>query len=224
MSSARRHGPCVAVAVLPLLTAVLGGCTGDDPDLSPTSSPAVTVAPTASGPVSAVPQPASPSSVPSTAPPEDAAGLPFPADLTEDTREATGEPLVVTQVRVGEQDGFDRVVWELDGPGVGLPGWRVAYDADPRQQGSGEPFDVRGDAFLRVDITGVTFPAEGQEAVAQVTTALDGDAVTGVRDAGVFEGIHDAAVGVTGDLPFRVYVLDAPVRVVLEVVHPDRVD
>lgn len=203
--------------VAALLVAALSACTAGQSvsGASPAPSPAdrATVDPSA---VAIMPA----SSAPPV--PSGPVGQPFPADTAADTQQATGDRLVVTAVRAGRHDGFDRVVWELEGES-GTPGWRAGYTDQPVQQGSGKSFDVRGDAFLEIAIDGVTYPAADQDAAGAEQIALEGPAVTEVRNGGVFEGINDGAVGVTGELPFRVYALAAPARVVLEVVHPDRI-
>ena len=78
-----------------------------------------------------------------------------------------------------------------------------------------------GDAILQVTITGVGYPTEtGIE-------EYDGSALCRAparrrsprsRDS-TFEGTSVAFVGLIEELPFRVYLLENPARVVLEVVH-----
>ena len=153
---------------------------------------------------------------------EAAAGLPFPADTSEDTGEASGGPWTVVDLRIGRQDGFDRVVFEAGtgSGGEGTPGWRVRYTDDPRTQGRGDVVEVAGDATLEVVLTGTGYPFDtgvepydGPNPYAVRSTEL----VTEVRLGAVFEGQTLAFVGVTEEAPFRVYALADPPRVVLEV-------
>ncbi|MGQ4819442.1 AMIN-like domain-containing (lipo)protein, partial [Enterococcus faecium] len=76
-----------------------------------------------------------------------------------DTAEPSPDAAVtVTDVRVGRYEGFDRVVFEVDG--VGLPGWDARYVPEARSAGSGSPVDVAGDAVLRLILTGVGLPGD----------------------------------------------------------------
>ena len=50
--------------------------------------------------------------------------------------------------------------------------------------------------------------------------ARDTEVVTEVAFDGTFEGTTVAFVGTTGEVPFRVYSLSSPTRVVLEVADP----
>lgn len=145
---------------------------------------------------------------------------PFPADTSADTGDPTaGEgPTVVTALRVGDQDGFDRVVFEVSGSAV--PGWDVAYVDAPTAEGSGEPLDVPGTAFLRVTLTGVTNPYEAP-GVTEVPRGLaagpGAGAVQGVFYDSTVEGQALAYLGVSAEQPFRVYALEGPARLVVDV-------
>jgi len=140
------------------------------------------------------------------------------------TGQATAEPggsamLTVTDVRVGAHDGYDRVVFDLDGEGT--PGWRVEYVDEALDDGSGNPVEVDGDAVLQVAITGTAMPMDSG------VTEYSGDPVDGpgtsvdqVVYRFVFEGITTAFVGVDGEpRPFRVFALEDPARVVVDVGH-----
>ena len=54
--------------------------------------------------------------------------------------------LVVTNVRVGTHEGFERIVFEFHGSGD--PGWFIDYSDSPTQQGSGSPVEYTGDTAL----------------------------------------------------------------------------
>jgi len=147
---------------------------------------------------------------------------PFPADTGPDTGEVqAGEgPTVVTDLRIGAHDGFDRVVFEVSGSAV--PGWDVAYTDSATAEGTGDPVDVPGTTFLRVTLTGVTNPYEAPDVpeVARGGTASDTGTVQGVFYDSVFEGQALAYVGLGAETPFRVYALTGPSRVVVEVQTP----
>ncbi|HEX2077382.1 MAG TPA: hypothetical protein VHG08_06720, partial [Longimicrobium sp.] len=58
-------------------------------------------------------------------------------------------PVVLRDVRVGVNQGFDRVVLEFLGSAA--PGYRVEYvDRPVRQCGSGDPTGIAGDAWLSI--------------------------------------------------------------------------
>jgi hypothetical protein len=194
---------------------LLAGCTGDDdaPDrAAPSGSASETSASSA--------PPAQPSG-------EDTAGdgttdaPPFPANIDPDTGEASAGALVtVSDIRIGRHDGFDRVVLEVGGEG--LPGWDVRYVDEAISQGSGDPVAVAGDAVLQLTVTGVGYPEDtGVEAFSAPgpLRAADTEVVNELVLDSTFEGTTVAFVGTTHRRPFRVYLLEAPARVVLEVAH-----
>lgn len=215
--------------------AVVGGCTGSDPEPSPSGITTSTAASTAAGssPLDSSPPDSSalatstPGSAgsPSTSS-DDGLGtpLPFPADTREDTEAAAvGSGLVFTDLRIGRQDGFDRVVWEFAGDGE--PGWLARYEDAPSREGSGDPVDLPGDATLLVLIEGVTIAEFLPTPDPEITpyagngseSAADTQHVTEVLAGAWFEGYQDGFVGVDSERPFRVYHLADPPRVVLEV-------
>jgi hypothetical protein len=144
---------------------------------------------------------------------------PFPADTDPDTGEASADALVsVTDIRIGRHEGFERVVFETDG--TGTPGWDVRYVDAAQSQGSGDDIEVDGGAVLHVTITGVGIPADtGVEEYSgpDRLAAADTEVVTEVVWDSTFEGTSVAFTGVTEETPFRVYLLEDPARVVLEV-------
>lgn len=146
---------------------------------------------------------------------------PFPGDVEPDTAEASADARVtVSDIRVGRHDGFDRVVLEVGGEG--MPGWDVRYVDQPSSQGKGDPVEVAGDAVLQVTLTGAGYPydtgVEEYSAAARLS-APDTEAVTEVVFDATYEGTTVAFVGTKAQAPFRVYLLDSPTRVVLEVAH-----
>lgn len=150
---------------------------------------------------------------------EQPAQAPFPANTAVDTEEPSGGPLSVTAVRVAPQEGYDRVVFELDGQSAGQPGWRVEYVDEPTAQGSGDSVEVAGDAALSVTITGTGYPFDTGVEEVEGDPALPGglQVVEDVVLGGVYEGQYDAFIGTSGRAPFRVFRLDDPARVVVDV-------
>ncbi|MGY1828731.1 MULTISPECIES: AMIN-like domain-containing (lipo)protein [unclassified Blastococcus] len=177
--------------------------------LSPPSRSTAPPSPTAA------PRPPATTAVPSpTAPP------PFVADSRPDTAAASpGAAVTVTDVRAGRQDGFDRVVFEV--AGAGLPGWDARYVAEARSSGSGFPVDVAGDAVLQLVLTGVGLP--GDTGVAPYAgpdpVPAGGAVVQEVLIDTIFEGQMVSFLGAAAERPFRVYRLENPNRVVVEVLH-----
>jgi hypothetical protein len=217
-------------AVLVLAAGFLAACTDDDgtPEDSGGDTGTTTAAPPATGVSPSVTEGLPTETMTANDAVDgdgDAGDEPFPADTTTDTADPRGDQVLFTDFRIGRQDGFDRVVWEF--AGTGRPGWTVAYTDSPTRQGSGAPVDLPGEATLEVLISNVGIP--GDVEVPEGTTPYDGpparaaagtEAVTEVVVGGAFEGTHDAFVGVSEEVPFRVYLLSDPSRVVLEVQGP----
>lgn len=175
--------------------------------------------------------PASPPSStqhPSTQPPSmqrphTAATPSFPSGIGERVAKNKGAwDLVLRDIRVAEHDGFDRLVAEFRG--TGTPGWNVKYVKKPRAEGSGQPVAVDGENFLAVSISGVTlrkgYPQTSEDfydGPRHFEPENAGD-VEDVHLVGVFEGYSQLFLGLGGDkLPFRVFTLTKPSRLVIDV-------
>jgi hypothetical protein len=143
-------------------------------------------------------------------------------DETQDGIDGGGR-LAVTDVRVATHDGFDRVVFEVDGEGdVGY--WlRYATDGVATSQGKGEPIETAGDAALEVAIHGVAYPFDLPEGVeprdGDGVAGPEGGIVTEVVDDTIFEGIQLFVVGLDAEHGYLVDVFDDPQRVVVDSVH-----
>jgi hypothetical protein len=146
----------------------------------------------------------------------------FPANAEPDTANASPESQVtVRDVRLGRQDGFDRVVFEVGG--TGTPGWNVRYVHEAASQGSGKKIDVAGNAILQVSLTGIGYPYDtdvAEYSADRPLTAAGTTSVTEVVYDATFEGTAEAFVGTRSEAPFRVYLLQNPTRVVVEVADP----
>lgn len=145
----------------------------------------------------------------------------FPGDAEPDTAEASANANVtVSDIRVGAHDGFDRVVFEVGGDGT--PGWDVQYVDEATSQGMGDAVEVAGDAVLQVTLTGAGYPYDtGVEeySAAAPLSAPNTAVVTEVVFDATYEGTTVAFVGTRARAPFRVYLLEGPARVVVEVSH-----
>lgn len=125
--------------------------------------------------------------------------------------------LSITDVRAAGNEGFDRIVIELDGPEVG---WNVRYEDPPTQQGSGTPIEHPGDAALMVDVIGTSYPFESEAPDLTTVTVSPTDTATVVEVSGhgTFEGHTQYLISVDGaEQPFRVFTLDDPNRLVIDV-------
>lgn len=195
---------------LALTACLLATACSDDPSLTGSSASDRPSAPSASAAEEDVPSPATSPS----------AAAAFEADTARDEQEASGGPLSVTAVRVARHDGYDRVVFELDGREPGVPGWQVEYVDDPRRDGSGDRVEVGGDKTLVVLIRGAGYPFDtGVEEADEARVPGDMEVVEDVVLGSVFEGVYEAFIGTSREAPFRVFRLSGPTRVVVDVRH-----
>ncbi|MGK8555418.1 AMIN-like domain-containing (lipo)protein [Nocardia gipuzkoensis] len=130
--------------------------------------------------------------------------------------------LTVTDIRLGRQPGFDRVVYDLGG--VGTPGWLVRYTDRAVQDGSGNRVDVAGRSILEVRILGSAYPFDsGVTPYSGPDPAVDPAVagVAGVYRTTVFEGATQSFIGVQADRPpFTVTTLSNPTRLVVDIASP----
>ncbi|KQT94623.1 hypothetical protein ASG49_07205 [Marmoricola sp. Leaf446] len=217
----RRTTAAPALICLALLVGATG-CGGEEPPAAePSGSPSTPGGSDASSPSSSSSSSpsASSSGTPSASASASASTPPFTGDLRpDDGGPGEGNGLGVTGVRVGRQDGFDRVVFDLGG--TGTPGWRVSYVARPVQDGSGDPVRIAGSAYLQVDLRGLGMPSDtGVPEFGDSTTRVRGTGgIAEVAPGSVFEGQQQAFIGLTGSRrPFRVFALTGPTRVVVDV-------
>lgn len=157
---------------------------------------------------------------PSAGPDDPDGGEPaFTDSLDAQTGDAQGEPdLVLTDVRVGEHPGFDRVVLEFSG--TGTPGYDVSYVDEVIEQGRGDRVDLDGDAYLSIAASGTTYPMEGDEQWdgPRQFEPEDSDVVQEVYVDGTFEGLTVVVAGIDDRaVPFRVLTLTEPARLVVDV-------
>ncbi|WIM68175.1 hypothetical protein QP027_01890 [Corynebacterium breve] len=140
------------------------------------------------------------------------------ADVASKThRPEAPSQLVVTDVRLGTHDGFDRVVFDLEGEGK--PGWFVDYTVAPARQGSVYPIEVEGNEFLSVNIDGIVFPDDIGIDDPQLTTTPGVGNITEVVNTGVFEGRNRFIVGLDNESPYSVQILEDPLRIVIDIIY-----
>lgn len=151
--------------------------------------------------------------------PDDPTSPPFPADTSTDEGDGVGDPVVVTDIDTGHHQTYDRIVLETDGGGQA--GWRVGYVDEAVAQGSGQPIALAGDAVLQIDLTNTLLPTETDLDVDAPGTRLDGvHTIREILYGTTFEGTTRIVVGLDAETPFRVFALEDPARVVVDVVHP----
>ncbi|MGY1633069.1 hypothetical protein ACI784_15315 [Geodermatophilus sp. SYSU D01186] len=215
----RRRTAALACPAALVAVTLLVGCGSGDPE------PAASSASTASAPAT----PTSGSDATSAGNDADeeggattgagAEGAAFVADTRPDTAEASADSRVtVTEIRTGRQEGFDRVVLEVGG--TGTPGWDVRYVDQPASQGRGDALQVAGEAVLQVTLTGVGYPYDTGIEEWAGPDPLPGNGTRTVTEVvwdATFEGTSVAFVGTRAEVPFRVYALEQPTRVVVEV-------
>ena len=212
----RALGGTLAAAVL-----LLAACGTDASPTSASETGGASPSPDTSETSSGTPSPSdSPSDSP-TAPAESspatpaADGPPFPESTDPQTVEPSGEwDLQLVDVRVGDHDGFDRVVLELSG--TTTPGWGVAWGDEAVAEGSGDVVPLEGDHVLTISASGTALPEPGSfEVPARLGPA---GAVAEVQVTGWFEGYTQVFAGVEGDeRPFRVFTLTDPPRLVVDI-------
>jgi hypothetical protein len=136
---------------------------------------------------------------------------------------AIAKPALLTDVRAARHSGYDRVVFAFAN---GLPGYEVGYVERPLiADGSGDEVAVDGAAVLRVRMEPALDTDLSKEPGPPTYTgptrfSPDGAVVAELVRTGGFEAVLVWAVGVDGERPFRVTMLAAPPRLVVDVDAP----
>jgi hypothetical protein len=132
-----------------------------------------------------------------------------------------GSPKLVT-LRAGRHAGYDRVVFQLDGP---IPSYySVRYVAQVRLDGSGERLRLRGAAFLEVVVRAPTHDEHYRPVLTPTRLRPEFPALREVDAPGSLEGQTTAGIGVAYRAPFRVLELANPTRVVIDLKTRQRID
>ncbi|WP_257161270.1 AMIN-like domain-containing (lipo)protein [Corynebacterium cystitidis] len=124
--------------------------------------------------------------------------------------------LVITDVRVGEHNGFDRAVFEFTG--TGTPGFHAGYTDQPLQQASGLPIEVAGNTAFEIMIHGTPMHLGDWDSPLIQTGPMDLQAghIKGITHGGVFEADTQYFVGLDKQRPYSVTLLENPTRVVVD--------
>lgn len=209
----------------------LAACAGVETTPSPPSTPAPTGTPTETP---AETPTETPDATPTATPDDDPDDLPpFACDALPFEGAGTVDLVNIADVRVGEHDGFDRVVFEFqayadvngtDEREEGVPEHLLrAIDPPLVDHPRGAEMDVAGTAFLHLTLLGGTRLTAEFEETYEGPLQLDvaGDAIAEVVEAGDFEATADWYIGLgQGEPCLRVIELDDPARLVIDVEHP----
>ncbi|MBO3745179.1 hypothetical protein J5X84_03795 [Streptosporangiaceae bacterium NEAU-GS5] len=212
-------------AVLPLLFAAVA-C-GSSPSQGPVAEPPSSSAP-AAGTSSEPTAPPSPPAVspPAVSPPAvspPASSRPSelaPPDQVKQVRveRSPATPPLVTGVRFAGHEGYDRVVVDLDGAPTG---YQARWVTQIVQDGSGDPVNVKGGAYLQITLTPANAHDESGEPTwkggKKVMTRLPN--VIAVVNNGDFEGVVSIGLALDHKAGFRVIQQSSPTRLVIDVAH-----
>jgi hypothetical protein len=124
-------------------------------------------------------------------------------------------------IRVAEQPGYERVVFEFDGL---APAYDVQYVDQVREDPSGKCVPLDGNAFLLVVMPGGTLDTAFQESNPADARSYPGPQrirpdlrqVKEIAAVGDFEAVLSFGIGVDHMAPFRVLRLADPDRIVVD--------
>ncbi|UFU06777.1 AMIN-like domain-containing (lipo)protein [Ruania halotolerans] len=148
-----------------------------------------------------------------------------PYDYASQIQEQSGGGLELVELRTAGHDGFDRFVAEYTLPHGynGDPGLYVAYVDCAGTEGTGEEIPITGADILQVSIIGAS-PRVSDDGVWAETPEVDppGAAITDIDYQEPTGGSHVLHLGVGHERAnFRVFSLIDPMRVVVDVRHPN---
>jgi hypothetical protein len=207
------HRPLAVGFLALLVTACFGGAASPSAG-QPSSAPV-----TASADASASAAPVA-SEIATTEPiPSEDLG-PFTCDLPIHI-DATVALANLTATRIGQHDGYDRVVFEFE---QGIPEVSIERDEPPfTEDASGAPLEVDGSSFLRVTMRGGTAQMEDGSSSYDGASAYDPefDTLTALVRGGDFEAQSTWYVGMTNEACVRIGVLteDGAPRLVIDLEH-----
>jgi hypothetical protein len=124
----------------------------------------------------------------------------------------------VTDLRVGAHRNFDRVVIDVDGK---MPGYDVRYVRHLSYEGTGDRVPLKGKKFIAIALT----PAKAHDArghsvyTGPKLEQYEFDTLRGAAFTGDFEGVVSLGLSLRHRADFRVTVLHAPNRIVIDLKH-----
>jgi hypothetical protein len=139
--------------------------------------------------------------------------------LTKSSLTLSGKQL--TNIRTGQHECYDRMVFDLTGT---AKGYHAQYVTNVYSDGEGALIPVNGGAKLQIMIGAASYDVHGNPTYsATVGAPLPGLNIAGYKTfrdakfAGSFEGQTTVGLGVRAKLPFRVFTVDN--KVVVDVAH-----
>ncbi|MGW0446907.1 AMIN-like domain-containing (lipo)protein [Streptosporangium sandarakinum] len=194
------------------------GAAARDTGFTPADPPAATATSDAPGAPGASSAPAAPSSSPAATSAARPGRKPPTGTREIEVERDLDESPIVTGARFAEHDGFDRVVIDVKGA---LPGYTVRWVPKLVQEGSGDPIDATGGAYLEVRMR----PAAAHGGSGKPTwtggpifQAGLGN-VQNVVKTGDFEGVVGVGIVLDHRAGFRVTEQRSPNRLVIDVAH-----
>jgi hypothetical protein len=124
---------------------------------------------------------------------------------------------VLTALRTGVQDGFERVTFELAGPDT--PGYQAEYVDRPLYDcGSGEPTYPVGDAWLELRLEpAAAHTEEGRPTLGARDLAVGAPLLQRIYRTCDFEAVVVHVLALSTPNAFRVFTLADPVRIVVDI-------
>ncbi|MEX1022306.1 MAG: LysM peptidoglycan-binding domain-containing protein [Dehalococcoidia bacterium] len=155
---------------------------------------------------------------------DDGGAIPAGFTLAALDHTARGGAGVITDVRIAQHQGFDRIVfefadeWENITVSDGVPGFTVGYVASADECGSGFGVSTEGSSMLRVNFPRayVYDPNTGESTVPTEFTE-DHQVVLQAQEICGFEGQSTWILGVDGVQAYRISELSTPTRLVIDV-------
>lgn len=197
---------------------------------NPTPPPGAPPQPSAPEEAPGTPPGASPDTSPAPFPPAGPAAepspgpLPLPGQLDPvDPPQAESPPevpvpgsAVLRDVRTGDQQSFDRVVFEFEG--TTLPDAEIKVVERPIQCGSGLPVQVAGKVYLQVRLTPAqAHTEEGKPTLANRGRKLSLPILREVRQICDFEGEVTWILGLAERREHKIMELQGPIRLVIDI-------
>jgi hypothetical protein len=127
---------------------------------------------------------------------------------------------VLSALRTGKHDGFERVTLELAGGGTGFPAYHVEYIDRPLIEcGSGQQVNPVGDAWLEIRMEPLdAHTQEGQPTIPRTPQAVPGlENIQRVYRTCDFEAVTTLVFAVASPNRFRVFTLEEPRRIVVDI-------
>jgi hypothetical protein len=128
------------------------------------------------------------------------------------------QPIYLRSVRVANNKGYDRLVFEFTG---GLPRYLIEYVKSGSFENTAETFTkVGGKAFLDINLQTLPYPEGEHAAAADIPKGNQHLRVfREIKEIEWFEGVRDFGVGLNSRKMFRVQELKDPYRLVIDFKH-----